>query len=118
MTAKKDKQIAFNLSHMAIKLSYHAFYLRLMPGRTNRLINYAGIAFVIAIGITYTMLSVFNCTPIERGWDKSIPGTCIDAATFLFSNTAFNMLADIIVFVMPIPVLWSLQRETSPSWTS
>jgi len=84
-----------------------------MPDRRNRMIVYAGIGFVVAVGITFTLLSIFMCTPIERGWDKSVPGTCVDSAGFLFSNTAFNMAADVIVFVMPIPALWSLHRERS-----
>ena len=110
----KLEQIAFNLSHLCIKLSYLAFYLRLMPDRRSRMIVYVGIAFVVAVGITFTILSIFMCTPVERGWDKSVPGTCIDSAGFLFSNTAFNMVADVIVFIMPIPALGNLQREDSP----
>lgn len=68
---------------------------------------------MVAVGITFTLLSIFMCTPIERGWDKSVPGTCIDGTVFLFSNTAFNMAADVVVFIMPIPALWSLHRERS-----
>ncbi|KAK1751517.1 hypothetical protein QBC47DRAFT_417413 [Echria macrotheca] len=99
----------FNLSHMFIKLSYLAFYLCLMPGRRSRNFVYAGMAFVIAVGITFTVLSIFMCTPIQRGWDKTVEGTCVEEQPYLFSNAAFNMAADVIVFVMPIPTLWSLQ---------
>lgn len=108
---KRREQIAFNLSHLLIKLSYFAFYLRLMPERSKRLVVYGGAAFTIAVGITYTTLSIFMCTPVERGWDKSVPGTCVDSQGFLLSNAALNMVADIIVFLMPVPALWSLQRE-------
>src|SRR5687767_4343917 len=82
-----------------------------MPDRRNRRFVYAGIGFVVAVGITFTILSIFMCTPIEKGWNQSVPGTCIDGAGFLFSNTAFNMAADVVVFIMPIPALWSLQRK-------
>lgn len=100
---------AFNLSHMLIKFSYLAFYLCLMPDRRSRFIVYAGIVFVGAVGVTFTTLAIFMCTPIQRGWDKSVPGTCVDEQSYLFSNSAFNMATDVIVFVMPIPTLWSLQ---------
>ncbi len=99
---------------MFIKLSYLAFYLCLMLHRKSRMVVYAGIVFVTAVGITFTALSIFMCTPIQRGWDKSIPGTCIHEPTFLFSNSAFNMAADAVVFLIPIPTLWSLQREKRP----
>ena len=31
---------------------------------------YAGIVFVASVGITFTFLSIFMCTPVQRGWDK------------------------------------------------
>jgi hypothetical protein len=96
---------------MLIKFSYLAFYLCLMPDRRSRMVVYAGFAFVAAVGITFTTLSIFMCTPIQRGWDKSVPGTCIDDAGFLLSNAVFNMAADVVVFLMPTPRLLSLQRE-------
>ena len=105
-------QPAFNLSHMFIKFSYLAFYLCLMPDRRSRIFVYAGIAFVCAVGVTFTTMSIFMCTPIQRGWDRTIEGTCISEQPYLFSNAAFNMAADVIVFVMPIPTLWSLHRES------
>jgi len=96
---------------LIIKLSYFAFYLRLMPDRRKRTAVYAGAGFVIAVGITFTTLSIFMCTPIQRGWDKSVPGTCVDGPGFLLSNSALNMVADAVVFIMPIPALWTLHRE-------
>ncbi|KAK3385854.1 hypothetical protein B0H63DRAFT_188443 [Podospora didyma] len=101
--------IMFNLSHLLIKLSYLALYLCLTPNRRIRIATYGGIAFVTAVGVTFTCLSIFMCTPIIRGWDKSVLGTCINDEAFLFSNATFNMAADIIVFVIPIPMLWGLQ---------
>lgn len=108
------KQVAFNLAHMFIKLSYLAFYTCLMPDRRSLggISVYAGMAFVVAIGITFTMLSIFMCTPIQRAWDQSVEGTCIPQEPYLYSNAAFNMAADIIVFLMPIPTLWHLQRAS------
>jgi len=114
-TEQPQQQIAYNLSHLIIKLSYFALYLRLMPDRQKRLVVYAGAVFVMLVGITYTILSVFMCTPIERGWDKSVPGTCVDGPGFLLSNAALNMSADVLVFLMPIPALWGLQCERTSS---
>jgi len=98
---------------MFIKFSYLAFYLCLMPGRRSRIVVYAGMVFVAATGITFTIMSIFMCTPIQRGWDKTVAGTCVHEQAYLFSNAAFNTAADVVVFVMPIPTLWSLQRESS-----
>jgi len=96
---------------MLIKFSYLSFYLCLMPDRRDRNFLYAGMAFVAAVGITFSTMSIFMCTPIPRGWDRTIEGTCVEEQPYLFSNAAFNTAADVIVFLIPIPTLWSLHRE-------
>ena len=93
-----------------IKLSYLVLYLSLMPNRRSRHVVYGAIGFVVSVGITFICLSIFMCTPISRGWDKAVPGTCIDDKTFLVTNAVFNMAADAIVFMVPVPMLWGLQR--------
>ena len=93
-----------------IKLSYLALYLSLMPDRKSRYAVYGAIGFVVSVGITFICLSIFMCTPISRGWDKAVPGTCINDKAFLLTNAVFNMAADAIVFMVPVPMLWGLQR--------
>lgn len=108
-------QIVFNASHLIIKLSYLALYLSLVPNRRSRIVVYGAVAFVIIVGATFICLSIFLCTPISRGWDKSVPGTCINDEAFLLNNAVFNMVADAIVFAVPLPMLWSLQRMDDPT---
>ena len=113
----KFLQFVFNLAHMLIKFSYLSFYLYLMTPVAHpksRLVVYVGIVFVALGGIVLMALALFLCTPIQRNWDKSVPGTCINESGFLFSGATFNMVADVLVFVMPIPTLWSLQRKQRP----
>ncbi len=96
---------------MLVKLSYLAFYLRLMPDRRNRIIIFGTMAVVTMLGVSYTFVSIFMCTPIEKGWEPTVPGTCVNNAAYLISNTAFNMLADVVIFILPMRALWSLRRE-------
>ncbi len=104
--------VIYNLCHSLIKFSYLAFYLSLMPDRKSRLAVYAMIAFIVAVGVTFTTLTIFWCTPVRRAWEFTVPGTC--KVVFLFSNAAFNMVADVIVFLLPIPTLWSLHCKEGP----
>lgn len=45
-------------------------------------------------------------------WDRTIPGgPCINMmAFFRFANIA-NLLTDILILAMPIPIVWSLQLD-------
>ena len=71
---------------------------------------FAATALVVGGGISFTVSSIFMCFPIEKGWDPSVPGKCIDRNAWVYVNTAYNMVADVVVFLLPIPTLWSLQR--------
>jgi hypothetical protein len=75
------------------------------PTGKGRMAVYGGTAFVVAVGITFICLSIFICSLISRGWDKSVPGICINDTAILLSNAAFNMAADVIVFIIPVPML-------------
>ena len=53
--------------------------------------------------------SIFACTPVAYFWEKSISnGHCINLLAFWFSNAAFNILSDLVIIILPIPVLKSL----------
>jgi hypothetical protein len=50
------------------------------------------------------------CKPVQYNWDKTIQGTCdknIMVAYILSGST--NLLLDVIVVVLPMPVLWKLR---------
>ena len=67
---------------------------------------------MIFIALYYTiaiLLTIFECTPVKKSWEKQIAGTCINLQTFFFANAAFNVITDILVMVLPIPVIAKLQ---------
>jgi hypothetical protein len=53
--------------------------------------------------------SIFSCTPVPFFWDKGIHGgQCINLMAFWFSNASFNIISDIAIIILPIPVLKTL----------
>jgi hypothetical protein len=69
-----------------------------------------GAVLMIAWWISTILLVIFSCTPVAYNWDKSIPG---GKCTLLVNNVAYgitasNLLTDLYVFVLPIPVLAGL----------
>ena len=67
--------------------------------------------FIIGYSGVLGGASLVQCIPLNYIWDRTVKGYCLKiplAATIL---AAFNVLTDIIILVMPMPLLWKLQME-------
>lgn len=64
---------------------------------------------VIAAMFAFTLTTVFQCHPIEYNWNRTIPGHCINAPAFWYGHAAWNTALDIIILLLPVPVIRSLQ---------
>lgn len=66
-------------------MSFAVLYLRLLPDQIYQRINKFLIILLLAEGIEETAVVIFRCTPVERGWTPSVPGTCLDLTIFYYS---------------------------------
>ena len=63
-----------------------------------------------AFGAAIVLGACLICHPISFFWDQSIPGGyCGDQKSLDLLIGIFNLLLDVTVVVLPMPVLWSLQ---------
>lgn len=69
----------------------------------------------MAVVILYTVWtelgSIFACTPVRAFWTKEQPATCIDQFAMWFTNAAINILTDLAIIILPMPVIRSLNLE-------
>ena len=92
------------------KLSLLTFYLRLSPERWFRLANWVTIFIIVGYTIGIFLSLIFACNPIAKSWDPSITeGTCINSASLFIATAVANIATDIILFVLPIPMVIKLQ---------
>jgi hypothetical protein len=50
------------------------------------------------------------CKPVQYNWDKSIPGGyCVDEEPAYLGAGISNLLIDVLVVTLPMPMLWRLQ---------
>lgn len=54
------------------------------------------------------MLSIFTCHPIRGYWEKDTKATCIPTFQW-YIHSAGNILSDVVIFTLPIPILWSMR---------
>ena len=95
-----------------VKLGILAFYHRVFVVPLFRKIVLATAAFVIAWGIGITVTLALACRPIEAFWDATVKGDCLNLVHFTYFTNITNMITDVWIFLMPVPVIWHLQLQT------
>lgn len=63
----------------------------------------------VAWAVTISFLTIFNCVPIHKGWDASVPGYCMNKAIPRAANAGMTIVTDVIILILPIPKVWKLQ---------
>lgn len=103
-------QVSYKFAINMSKASILLLYIRLFG--TADWFRYLCLGMLGCVG-TYCIVSViatiFQCTPVIRAIDKSIPGTCIDLARFWFANAGFAISTDIIILLLPVPLVCKLK---------
>lgn len=96
------------------KFSILLFFHRTFAGHFNFKIAIYVMAALVGAWFTATMTaSIFQCTPVSFYWDKTQTGTCIDGESLYFITAIINVIYDVIIVSMPMPVIWKLQMPRS-----
>lgn len=99
---------------MFIKLSIAANLLRLCNNRWYTI----ALWFIVAVTIAYELVAFIffflNCKPIAGNWDTTINAKCSSINTivaFGLVNTSCNIITDVALALIPIPIIWSLNMK-------
>lgn len=92
-----------------VKHSLLFFYSELTFDYWPRVCIYFMHFIAFAFGVTCVITSVFECTPVRKFWDPSVPGTCIDMIAFNYFNACFMLGNDVFLYAMPIVFTWKIQ---------
>ncbi|KAL6821978.1 WD40-repeat-containing domain protein [Trichoderma sp. SZMC 28015] len=90
------------------KLSILALYYRIFVTRKFRHIVLGTACFVVVWVIVMEVTLGFGCRPIKAWWGEA-KGKCINKEAFTYFTNVTNMVIDLWVFLMPIPVILGLQ---------
>lgn len=103
-------QIAYKACLNLTKASILLLYLRIFGNvkwfRWLCTVLTAIVATYCAISVTVT---IFQCTPVTRVYDKTVAGRCIDNSKFWFANAGFSIATDLVILFMPLPMVYVLQ---------
>ncbi|EPE34577.1 hypothetical protein GLAREA_10271 [Glarea lozoyensis ATCC 20868] len=99
----------WTVSTAAVKISTLHFYTTIFANQKFIRFAYTIIGFCVAYAITYVVATFLMCRPFAFNWDKPIEGgTCIDHISFFLSASLIGLFLDVIIMVMPMPMLWGL----------
>ena len=119
------------MTNSTMKISILFLYLRMTPERSHKIAIYVIMGFIVTheiasllvkplspkICCTYWMLTltqgaIFQCVPIDEFWSLGNPlqsPKCINIIAFDSFNNAWSSMEDVIIWVLPIPVIWKLK---------
>ncbi|KIW03028.1 uncharacterized protein PV09_05682 [Verruconis gallopava] len=92
------------------KFSLLLFYYRM--SRLRWFITLSIITMVVVVGynVATILALIFACNPIAKAWNATITeGSCVNRGALYLSVAISNISTDMILLVMPIPLVWRLQ---------
>lgn len=105
--------LVYNAGLSLIKLSVVFFYLRVF--KNVRVYKYA-IWFGGFLAITWFLVtsfsSAFGCTPVRAAWHPEITHTCIAIEKDLLATAISDVIIDLYILLLPMPILWHLRLST------
>jgi hypothetical protein len=104
----------YQLCNGFTKLSLLVVYLGLSRQKWYRIAAWASIVIVILYTSIITLLLFFQCHPIRRAFDLKIQtGHCLDAGVLYMATAVSNILTDVILFLLPTPIVLKLHMSKS-----
>lgn len=109
--------IVFKPTYLFSKLSLCLVYAQLfkradsLTVRITRVLVYITTFVVVVYYGAATIISIFQCTPVEKSYLSKTPGSCIDLTQFRFSGHAVNIITSIMVICIPLPALFKMKDK-------
>ena len=88
------------------------FYLRFAAANLPfRITVYFILFFVFGSTLSSALSFLYYCRPVEKLWDMSVQGSCVDIYAAFFAGAVFNSVADVLILLLPIWLLWPLRMK-------
>ena len=95
-----------------LKMAILGLYRRTFPTKGFKVAVIIVTAIILADSVGLFFAVCFICTPAAHLWDPTIPGKCINQVAFTTSASTSLLLTDLVLYLMPMPIIWKLQMTT------
>ncbi|KAF7596792.1 hypothetical protein BBP40_012391 [Aspergillus hancockii] len=93
-----------NVPKVSILLLYH----KLFPTRPTSTLTKLMMVVLGVITIASIFAMSFVCQPFSANWTGPVPGNCGHKKVLLIWASFPNIVTDVVLLLLPMPVLWSL----------
>ncbi|MCJ1361386.1 hypothetical protein MMC16_000485 [Acarospora aff. strigata] len=102
----------YNTGLSLIKASLLLFYARIF-GRVRRFRIALWVAAGIIFGwfISINLVALLTCIPVHKAWKPEVPGFCLDVHKIFLGVATSNVITDVILLVLPMPMIWTLRMK-------
>lgn len=104
--------VFYYISLGLIKFGFLLQYYPLVAVKNQRLMILITAA-INAWSLVLVFVAIFNCRPVSGFWKMDEGAVCIPTLPMWYVNAGGNIITDIIIFALPIPVVWKLQMPRS-----
>ncbi|TGZ82628.1 hypothetical protein EX30DRAFT_305028 [Ascodesmis nigricans] len=104
-------EIVYSTTVGIIKVSLLLMYIRIFTIPAFRKVAWTLMCIAVSWAIAINFASAFQCTPVKKAWLPQTPGTCIHVKAFFFGNAIPNIITDLVMLCLPMPVVWTLHSS-------
>ncbi|KAK6530326.1 hypothetical protein TWF694_003683 [Orbilia ellipsospora] len=105
-------QLVYPLVLCTIKMSILAFYKGISPQKGYQIAIWATIGLVAAYTIAIEFVYMFECPKPSMSWSVTFPTGCMNLSVLYYTSASVNILTDIIILLLPIPILFTLKIQS------
>ena len=99
-----------------VKLSLLFFYRRIITVNIRHfsIAWWATTILLVAYTVPYIILNVCFCRPVQAAWDITLLSNakCLDLELLFITHGGLNGLTDLLILLLPLPILWGLCLTT------
>lgn len=93
------------------KLAILDLYLHIFINKYERWASYGCGLVLILNAVICVSLTLGQCRPFEKTWNRAHPGTCIDTSTLFVWAGFANIITDFAMLAIPVRAILKLQRN-------
>jgi hypothetical protein len=102
------------------RLSLLCFYYRLIEHinlRRYRFVLHLVVIISVLFFLAYITALSLVCIPLYNFWSSDIHAKCFNLGTFLFSVTIVSTCLELVIALLPVPIIFTLQMNKSQQWS-
>ena len=101
-------QLGFGASKASVLL----LYFRIFVQKRFRQCVQVMLGLVTAWTITFFLTNLFACRPVTALVEPFYGNKCVDTISMWYAGSVSDIILDLLILLMPIPVVWQLHLPT------